>query len=452
MKYRGSVALPVLLAGLVLGLSAPAHAYTINTTEVGKRIRWSVDSVQMQMDPEFEKFLGPGDGYASLAMGFEAWRGLPRVPDLIIRPGTPETLGHHDGHQTNGIYLLRDWPYEAAKLAVTIVTYEMDTGRLLDADIVVNGKAAFAVLDEPVQAGKSEYDLPAVLTHEAGHVLGLGESNAGQDATMWPYARPDDIDKRTLAEDDEDGVIESYQSAPPPAAGGCGPNTVGGRASSRGGIALSLWMLAVIPMLRVSRRHKRQAAAGALAVLCLLFVGFDRPSARSQSQNEHLLRVDQLTQSGTRDDLAALEALQSQDDLEIARRASVAQGQLLARPGSLRISAGSVEGSHRLAQLMGSGKSLVVGRATRTATLSQNGLFFTEYHVTTPAGDTVLRVAGGSRDGVAQRVMDAEPPPADGQEVAVVPQADGTQRWAYHQHGVMFGGHLGEGPAIEGAL
>jgi hypothetical protein len=452
MKYRGSVALHVLFVGLVLGFSGPARAYTINTTEVGKRIRWSVDAVQMQMDPEFEKFLGPGDAYASLAMGFEAWRGLPRVPDLVIRPGTPDSLGHHDGHPTNGIYLLRDWPYEAAKLAVTIVTYEMDTGRLLDADIVVNGKADFAVLDEPVKSGKAEYDLPAVLTHEAGHVLGLGESNSGQEATMWPYARPDDIDKRTLADDDEDGAITSYQSAPPPAADGCGPSTVGGRAGSRGGIALSLWMLAVIPMLRMTRRHKRQAAVGAVALLCLVLVGFDRPSAATDDANARALRVEQLVREGTRDDLAQLEAMQSSEDLELARRASQAHGVLLARPGSARMHAGSLDGSRRLGQLMGSGKALLVGRAQRTGTLSQNGLFFTEYKLTTPSGDSVLRIAGGARDGIGQRVMDAEPPPADGAELAVVQQADGTQHWAHHQAGILFGGHLGEGPALDGAL
>jgi len=452
MKYRGSVALRVLFAGLVLGFSGSAHAYTINTTEVGKRIRWSVPAVQMQMDPEFERFLGPGDAYASLAMGFEAWRGLPRVPDLIIRPGTPDTLGHHDGRATNGIYLLRDWPYEAAKLAVTIVTYEMDTGRLLDADIVVNGKADFAVLDEPVKGAKAEYDLPAVLTHEAGHVLGLGESNSGQEATMWPYARPDDIDKRSLDEDDENGAIESYQSAPPPAADGCGPSTVGGRAGSRGAIALSLWMLAVIPMLRVTRRHKRHAALAALALLCLVCVGFDRPTTATADATARLERADQLLLEGTRDDLARLEALQNSEDLELARRAHQLQGRLLARPGSARVHAGSKDGARRLAGLMGSGKGLHVGRATRTGTLSQNGLFFTEYRVTTPSGDTLLRVPGGSHNGIAQRVMDAEPPPADGLELAVVPQADGSARWAYHQQGVVFGGHLGEGPAIEGAL
>src|SRR5262245_3991259 len=143
------VVVSAALAGL-LSFASGAHAYTINTTELGKRIRWSVDSVSLQMDAEYEGYLDPGDSFAALEMGFEAWRGLPRVPDLIVRSGRPAGLGHHDGHPTNGIYLLRDWPYEKEKLAVTIVTYEMDTGRLLDADIVVNGQAAFALLDEPM--------------------------------------------------------------------------------------------------------------------------------------------------------------------------------------------------------------------------------------------------------------------------------------------------------------
>ncbi|HEX7480774.1 MAG TPA: hypothetical protein VF331_23435 [Polyangiales bacterium] len=37
-------------------------------------------------------------------------------------------------------------------------------------------------------------------------------------------------------------------------------------------------------------------------------------------------------------------------------------------------------------------------------------------------------------------------------QLLVVPQSDGTQRWAYADQGRIFGGHLGDGPAIEGAL
>ncbi|HTU59052.1 MAG TPA: hypothetical protein VMF89_11475, partial [Polyangiales bacterium] len=128
MKYRSSLVSQVVLVGLVMAFSQSAHAYTINTTEVGKRIRWATDNVGLQLDPEFEEFLNPGEAYAAISMAFDAWRGLPRVPDMRIRPGAPESVGHHDGRATNGVYLLKDWPYEASKLAVTVVTYEMDTG------------------------------------------------------------------------------------------------------------------------------------------------------------------------------------------------------------------------------------------------------------------------------------------------------------------------------------
>jgi hypothetical protein len=61
-------------------------------------------------------------------------------------------------------------------------------------------------------------------------------------------------------------------------------------------------------------------------------------------------------------------------------------------------------------------------------------------------------VPGGVRNGIAQRVIDAELPPGDGQELVVAQQPDGTQRWAFHHQGVVFGGALGDGPALVGAL
>jgi hypothetical protein len=452
MKYSAGLVVPALAAGLMLGVTAPAHAYTINTTEVGKRIRWATDTVSLQMDPSFQTFLNAGDAYASLAMGFDAWRGLPRVPDLNVLPGNPDSLGNHEGHPTNGIYLLKDWPYEAAKLAVTIVTYEMDTGRLLDADIVVNGQAKFALLSEPTSPGLDSYDLAAVLTHESGHVLGLGESQAGEQATMWPYARPDDTQKRTLDTDDEDGVTESYLSAPPAAASGCGHNTIGGRVSTRGGLALCLWFLAVVPMLRVTRRRKRQAAGLLLLSVTALLFGFDNETESSPAQ-QRVATVESLIENGTRDDLGRLQLLSSDGDAQLARRAQLAMLKSLARPGVARIKASTPEGTLRIKQLMGSGTRMWVGKAHHSGTIENNGLLFTEYTLNATDGtSTTLRVAGGSKDGVGQRVMDTELPPADDQDVVVVPQTNGTQHWAYHHAGSIFGGHTGDGAAIDGAI
>ena len=453
MKYRSSLVSQVVLVGLVMAFSQSAHAYTINTTEVGKRIRWATDSVTLQLDPEFENFLNPGEAYAAISMAFDAWRGLPRVPDLRIRPGTPETVGHHDGRMTNGVYLLKDWPYEASKLAVTVVTYEMDTGRLLDADIVVNGGARYALLEEPVKPRTiSSYDLAAVLTHEAGHVLGLGESNDDQAATMWPYAKPDDVDKRTLAQDDEDGAVESYLSSPPEAAGGCGDNSVGGHLGSRHALGMTLMLLTIVPLRRLSRRRRQLLLIGAVCASCTFLMGFDLPSAASDKAQLRVLSLEKLQRSGTRDDLAELDALETAADEQLARRARSVRAHLLARPTRARVHVSSPEGKLRLSQFRGASQALITGKAKRSATIEQRGLLFTQYNVSTPDGDKALLVPGGVRDGIGQRVMDADLPPADDQDLVIATQPDGRQRWAYHHQGVIFGGDLGDGPALEGAL
>jgi hypothetical protein len=440
--------------GCFFGAGSTAHAYTINTTELGKQIRWSVDSVSLQMDSEYESWLNPGDSFAAIEMGFEAWRGLPRVPDLVIRPGHPATVGHHDGHPTNGIYLLKDWPYEKEKLAVTIVTYEMDTGRLLDADIVVNGQARFSLLPDPMTGTSNDYDIAAVLAHETGHVLGLGESNADPNATMWPYARPGEVSKRTLHEDDEDGVIESYKTAPPAASSACGSLTIAGRAHAHSRGALGLWALAIAPFVMGRSRRRRRVMFGlaSLLLIAMLF-GFGEPETAQGPTAQRLAEVEALMRDGTRDDRDALAQLSTDDSSEVARRAQFALTVVSARAPKQRIEARSELGSRRMLSLIGTGSKVLVGKAIRTGVIDDNGLFYTQYEVQGADGQsTTLRVAGGVREGIGQRVIDAELPPADAQEVAVVEQADGTQHWAYHQAGLLFGGHLGDGAAISGAL
>jgi hypothetical protein len=205
--------------------------------------------------------------------------------------------------------------------------------------------------------------------------------------------------------------------------------------------------------LRITRRRKLQTAALAGVLLCGLMVGFDVQNARSVTAEARAAQLEDLIQHGTRDDRERVEALATQAEGELARRAQLALGQLLSRPGHARVAANSDEGRTRIAQLMGRGTRITLGRTMHATTVQQDGLLFTEYQVRTQDGDTAtLRVAGGAKDGVAQRVIDAEPPPADDREVAVVQQPDGSQRWAYHQSGTLFGGHLGDAAAIDGAV
>lgn len=121
------------------------------------------------------------------------------------------------GGNTN-VLVFRDavWPHPGGasdhKIALTTVTFDSRTGEIFDADIEVNStdKFLFTWGDTDVQ-----YDLLSVLTHEAGHFLGLGHAqDAFPDATMKATYYPGQTQQRTLAQDDIDGICAIYPPQP----------------------------------------------------------------------------------------------------------------------------------------------------------------------------------------------------------------------------------------------
>jgi hypothetical protein len=88
-------------------------------------------------------------------------------------------------------------------LAVTLVWNDGNTGEILDVDMELNGHDGhFANCDKP--CAPTEYDLLNTITHEAGHVLGLGHSMY-DGKTMSFDARARETKKRALQQDDIDG-------------------------------------------------------------------------------------------------------------------------------------------------------------------------------------------------------------------------------------------------------
>lgn len=100
---------------------------------------------------------------------------------------------------TNVVIFRQDWAAAGlapSALALTTLTYAIDTGEIRDADMMVN-------LTYPLSASAPEAttnDLPTVLLHEAGHVLGIDHSNDRQ-AVMWSGAGRGE-QRRALQEDD----------------------------------------------------------------------------------------------------------------------------------------------------------------------------------------------------------------------------------------------------------
>lgn len=220
------------------GLSSPASAYTLRETEAGAQVHWTEDSVAMRVDPAFAAALGERPAAAAMGVAEGLWASVPLIPAVLIGGSTQLEPGFSmGGENENGIYLLEEWPFDDDRLAVTVSTYAAD-GTLLDADVLVNGTHPFALVPEGGYVAQSEseivpYDIASVVTHEIGHVLGLGENEEDAHSVMWPRIRRGDTSQRVLSDDDREGVLAIYEGAslaPSMPAGGC----VGGSTIARG--------------------------------------------------------------------------------------------------------------------------------------------------------------------------------------------------------------------------
>lgn len=167
------------------------------------------------------------------------------------------------------MYREDDWPYtgSTATLALTTVTYNVETGEIFDADVEINSFGSpLTVSDEGVQA-----DLDSIVTHEAGHFLGLSHSCA-PDATMVAYYKPGDTSLRTLEADDIAGICEIYP--PGQSTESCDPTPRHGFSTECGTDPPDPSCCATAP------GGAREGAWAMLALLGATWLGFARRRAR----------------------------------------------------------------------------------------------------------------------------------------------------------------------------
>jgi hypothetical protein len=100
-----------------------------------------------------------------------------------------------------------DYPPEA--FALTTAWMDEITGRMLGADMEINEARGPWRRCPITGCPPGVTDLANVVTHEAGHVVGLGESYES-DATMFHSSAQGDLDNRDLAADDIAGLCEAY--------------------------------------------------------------------------------------------------------------------------------------------------------------------------------------------------------------------------------------------------
>jgi hypothetical protein len=144
------------------------------------------------------------------------------------------------------VWIFQDgsWPYDDqnSTLALTSTIFERSTGALLDADVEINSYTnPLTTTSVSKEVGK---DLASIVTHEAGHFLGMGHSQVAT-ATMFRMYSAGDLNYRSLDPDDIAGICSIYPphrdvpqcTAPSPAHGFslyCGGGEDDGTASVTG--------------------------------------------------------------------------------------------------------------------------------------------------------------------------------------------------------------------------
>jgi MYXO-CTERM domain-containing protein len=254
----------LVLAGVAtLAAAKPAAAYVRYTLAGGVTFKWPQSCVMLTAYPADFVTRMPLDQIMSATTGSaDAWSTVSdpcTYLDITVDYSTgPTPRANPRDQQSMIVYRTMNWcklkadgacdtagSYDSAALALTTVSARMSSGQITDADIEVNAFNFMwgdLVANPPAGGATQVHDLRNAMTHEMGHLIGLDHtcfpstssmprpnddmgvpipdcSVVGQDVmetTMFPSADSGDVDKRTLAPDDQRAVCEMYPAASDP--------------------------------------------------------------------------------------------------------------------------------------------------------------------------------------------------------------------------------------------
>lgn len=160
------------------------------------------------------------------------------------------------------------WSHSSSVIALTTANYNVHTGVVVDVDIEFNGRSNFTAHEETNLASCGVSDPPCTgtdvrntATHEVGHFIGLGHTT-DPDATMYANAGVGETKKRSLEDDDINGLCAIYPSGEPPAT--CTPSgriSIAQTSAYEGGGCSTEWAgLPALLSLMAARRRRRDGA------------------------------------------------------------------------------------------------------------------------------------------------------------------------------------------------
>jgi Matrixin len=219
-----------LFAGVSATETAEAHycrTTTVKTTQdynpvvsgcwtQGFPVYWGGSCISYDVQQDGGPNVSPGQAASALATAFSVWTsalcpggaGTPSISVVNLGEVSCGVVEYNECGPNQHVVVFRStWPTNDMEneLALTTVSFDVDTGELYDADMEINGSVALS-LTTPMADGA--YDFASIVTHETGHFLGLAHATTTNE-TMYYELDPGEV-RRTLSPQDVDGVCTIY--------------------------------------------------------------------------------------------------------------------------------------------------------------------------------------------------------------------------------------------------
>jgi len=230
----------LLFAILIQFFSSSAHAWCRSKVTDGPAsldcvededalpLFWSRSCLSYAFNQDFFDILGKALSERDIRKifydSFNTWTGIS-CPDggspgfyfEQLRAVTEEDIPRYEIGEVNQSVILARTQTEWEKLgyakdayALTFVWHYSDTGEILDADMEINSRdGVYLDCETNICFRSNMFDLQNTVTHEVGHYLGLAHSEVSE-STMYKDATPGETEKRSLHEDDIEGLCAAY--------------------------------------------------------------------------------------------------------------------------------------------------------------------------------------------------------------------------------------------------
>ncbi len=234
LKVRLTLSLSLAVLGVVV-TPAPARAFCRTMTvkqaadykeatcfAEGVPLWWRNACVGYSVFDPPSRLVAYNEAAEAFSTAFTRWTGVscPTAgggrsrPSIDVRDLGPVHCGAvqlKSGVPNQNVVTFRDdaWDYPKEVLGLTTVQFAKDTGEIFGADMEINTKYMEPIaFRDPVENG--QYDFLSIVTHEAGHFLGIAHSPVKGSTMFWSYKAGQSF-QRILSPDDVNAVCSVYR-------------------------------------------------------------------------------------------------------------------------------------------------------------------------------------------------------------------------------------------------